>query len=144
MSGLALVAYNHKVKLSRSFCLSITTLLTIYWSYSYVYQPAVLNVKSDKIVAEQLQCRFPETPIYTHIDAYLMRYYTLNYYMNDRLRLFDEELPQKGLLLLNETECEVFVAKYDDNYNFLKLYTTSHRSCDTRDNISVYGFSKED
>lgn len=144
ISGLVLVAYNHKVKLSRSFSLSITTLLTVYWSYSYVYQPAVLNVKSDKIVAEQLQCRFPEAPIYTHIDAYLMRYYTLNYYMNDRLRLFDEELPQKGLLLLNETESEVFVAKHDDNYNFLKLHTTSHRSCDTRDNISVYSFSKED
>lgn len=61
--------------------------LVLYFFYLSVAQPLVLNPKSDRQISEKVQTvADAPMPIYSLIEDSLMRYYTLNYYMHDRLR----------------------------------------------------------
>lgn len=86
-------------------CMALTVML--YIAYSGTFAPAIMNERSDAHKAEILHERIPAGDvIVTHINAdSLLRYYSINFYMHDRLRLAGDTIPD-GAWLLTDEKCE--------------------------------------
>jgi hypothetical protein len=52
------------------------------------------------------------------------------------------EQPEQGNLLVGEKDFPEFAERHAD-YEFRQVYDSQHRSCDTRQNIQLYKFSKK-
>ncbi len=82
-----------------------TILLTyiIMLAYSAALAPAVMNPRSDIEAARYVNSTVPEdAPIVTSIvEDSLMRYYSINFYMNDRLRLAGDSVSRGTWLITN-------------------------------------------
>lgn len=122
---------------------AIAVTFSIYFSLDGVYQPAVLNVKSDKAVAQQLKTMVPEGKIYSYVSIDMLRFFTINFYNDGRVVLFDKELPQEGYLLVGERDFKLLQSDYENQYIFNEVLNTHKRSCDTRDTMYIYHFTKK-
>lgn len=123
----------------------ISTLL-LYWSFSAVYQPAVLNTKSDIVVAQKIEKIVPEGKIYSFIDDRLdfMRYYTINFYLNDRVKMFIHEHPDEGYIIVSEPHFHKLVELYGNSYSFSRTQDFNHRSCDVKQQVLLFQFHRTD
>lgn len=101
----------------------------LYLSYASTFAPMVLNPKSDRPAAEIIAKETPENvPVYGVITTdSLLRYYTLNYYLNDRMLHCTniDAVPHKAYLV---TDPQNIVGRPD----FEVVDTLTQRSCDTR------------
>ncbi len=103
-----------------------------------VYQPALLGVKSDKHLAARIKEYVPQGAVYSYAH---MSFYCTNYYLDDRMRHFERELPKgEGYVLVPEKQTESFMQTFDNSYRFEEVFLTSNRSCDLRDRIYMYKF----
>lgn len=71
----------------------LSATLAMYLAYAAAFAPMVLNGKSDYPAAAVVLAADKENgPTYGYIEAdSLMRYYTINFYIGDRLRLYPED-----------------------------------------------------
>ena len=131
---------------SRNFRLiaytSICAVFAIFLSLDGIIQPAVLNVKSDKRLAQEIIGLAPEGSFYSYIKADMMRYFTINFYAGNRILLFESEQPQEGYLLIGKKDAAWYLSE-QSSYNFEQMYVSDKRSCDTRDVVCVYQFKKK-
>lgn len=114
-------------------------IFTIYISLDSVYQPEVMNAKSDKPIAEAIRTHVPEGYLYSYISTEMMRYFTVNFYLDNRVLQFETENPREGYLLIGPHEYESF-AKRHTNYVFEEVYRSMKKSCDTKAPIVMYRF----
>ena len=76
--------------------------------------PAVMNVKSDKMTAEEIsRIAGEENTVYSYMPDRLSRFYTVNYYMDDRLRLLTRRIHRQGYVIVNEGDMDSFT-KYTE------------------------------
>lgn len=122
--------------------MAIFTILTLYWNFSAYLQPAVLNTKSDYPVAQLIKEIVPEGEVYSFIDDDYLRFYTINFYIGDRVKLFDKELPEKGVLIVGEKDMDLLIEKYEDKYEFASIFRSDRRSCDRRQPIILLQFNQ--
>ena len=108
-----------------------------------VYQPAVLNVKSDKDLAKDIREIVPEGKIYSYISVEMLRFYVVNFYNNDRVALFERDMPQEGYLLVGANDFNGFKSRYENEYTFNEVYRSKKRGCDIHDTIYLYHFAKK-
>lgn len=121
----------------------IGLMLSIFMSLDGVYQPAVLNVKSDKRLAACFAEFVPEGPVYSYTDR-LIRFYCANYYLNDRMRNFTLENPEgSGYVVLSVKDNERFLQDYGAVYQLEEVHRTPYRSCDLRAEVLIYKFQKK-
>ena len=83
-------------------------LFTIFVVLDGVYQPAVLNTKSDIGLAQEARKWVPEGKIY----SYTYFFYSVNFFNGDRMALFEKELPEEGYVLVKQGLLEEFRQKY--------------------------------
>ncbi|MDR0896084.1 MAG: glycosyltransferase family 39 protein [Prevotellaceae bacterium] len=102
-----------------------------------VYQPAVLAVKSDKHLADQIRERVPEGAVYSYAN---MSFYSVNYYLNDAMRHFEVELPREGYVIVPSKQVDNMRQTFGSRYRFDELFVTARRSCDLRDKIYMFHF----
>ncbi|MDO5394700.1 MAG: glycosyltransferase family 39 protein [Bacteroidales bacterium] len=80
----------------------------ILLAYNAAYMPMVLNARSDIQAAEIIEQTVPEdAPIVTYIpEDRLMRYYSINFYLGDRLRRVErlEDVPADAWLLTSPAD----------------------------------------
>lgn len=115
---------------------------SIYLAYASAFQPMVLNAKSDfHHVAKIAEAQRDTGPVYTYISAdSLLRYYTLNFYMRDQLRLLPEGKPAD--------ESYVILASPDDMKELMRKRRIAPadtavaipKSCDTRRPVMIGRF----
>lgn len=119
----------------------------IFFALDGVYQPAVLNVKSNKPVAERIAEIAPEGTIYSYITLTAkenrMHPFSINFYLGDRVVPFEDFAPEAGYLILGEREYDGFMENYGTKYEIEEVYDAHHKSCDDRDWIHVYRFKKK-
>ncbi len=120
----------------------IGMLLALQVSLDGVYQPTVLNAKSNKKFALEIQDIIPQGPIYSFVSTEMLRYFVINFYNDNRILLFEEEQPENGYLLIGENDAESFISKYSENYIFNEVLKSTQRSNDTRQIMILYQFSK--
>lgn len=69
----------------------IASVFAIFLALDGVLQPAVLNVKSDKRLAEKVKEYVPEGNLYSYIKVDMMRFFTINFYCGNRVLLFESD-----------------------------------------------------
>lgn len=116
-------------------------MLCLFVSLDGVYQPTVLAVKSDKHLAARLNEFEPQGNVYSCGEW--VKFYGVNYYLGDRVRIFDLLSPSEGYVLVIAKLQEEFLQKNGDTYQLEEVYRTPLRSCDMRDKVFVYKFSKK-
>ena len=123
--------------------LAIFTILVIYWNFAAYLQPAVLNTKSDYPVAQLIKEVVPEGDIYSFVDDKYLRFYTINFYTGDRVKLFEKELPESGVVIVGEKDMKLLLEKYEDKYEFASIFRSDRRSCDRRQPIVLLQFAQK-
>lgn len=124
----------------------VGVIFSIFFALDGVYQPVILNVKSDKPVAEQIAAIVPEGTIYSfhsnQPEGNPMRQFTVNFYLGDRVVPFENFMPDDGVLLMGEDQREIFLSLYGD-YVLDDIYDSKHISCDDRRVNHLYHFTKK-
>ena len=120
----------------------IASVFAIFLALDGVLQPAVLNVKSDKRLAEKVKEYVPEGNLYSYIKVDMMRFFTINFYCGNRVLLFESEKPEEGYLLIGKKDAANYLPQ-QSSYDFEQVYESDKRSCDTRDNVRLYHFKKK-
>lgn len=122
---------------------TLLTTVVLYWAFAGIYQPRVMNAKSDKPIAEYLNRICPDKPIYSYIDTDQMRFFTANYYTGDRIRPIELDDPDSGLLLIGMRQAKEWLPANADRYDFTLVKHFRARSCDMRDQIILLRFNKK-
>lgn len=118
----------------------------LFFALDGVYQPAILNVKSNKPIAECVQALAPEGNIYSYItiiaEGNRMHPFTLNYYLGNRVVPFVDFAPTEGYMFLGDKEYEGFKENYGKTFAIELIPDTRFKSNDNRDWMDVYHFKK--
>ncbi len=117
--------------------------LVIYWMVQGAVLPAAMNVKSDKPLAQAIEAVVPSGPVYSYRPEAMWRYYVVNYYMHDRLRLFDVDMPEKGLLLVGEGDFQILKDGVGADYKFSDTKLLGCRSNETRQHTLLLEFERK-
>lgn len=92
--------------------------------------PTILNTKSVKWYAEEINKVVPEGDIYSFLktdikpNANMMHQFELDYYLNDRVKLFLKEKPESGKLIVLEKELEEYRDSIFADYEMNELLRT--------------------
>lgn len=120
----------------------IATVTAILLSLSSAILPPVLSAKSDKPLAEAVCATAPDGPVYEFHTDPLIRYYTVNFYIGDRMRLFAREMPTNGWIIIDEPDIEAWREAYGDAYTLTEVTPWHRRSCDTRRQPHLMRFAR--
>lgn len=101
----------------------------LFMSYASTFAPMLLNPKSDRPAAEAVARQVPkDAPLYGVITGdSLLRYYTINYYLDDRMsHTTDIEAVPHGAYVVTDPQ------SVDNRPGYTVIDTLTARSCDTR------------
>ncbi|MCM1504370.1 MAG: glycosyltransferase family 39 protein [Muribaculum sp.] len=143
ISGAIMIVRLKKLTYRSTLLGTLLTTVLIYWAFAGVYQPRIMNAKSDKPIAEFLNRTNPEGPIYSYIDTDQMRFFTTNFYAGDRIRPIELDDPDSGLMLVGVRQAKEWLPKNADRYEFTLVKHFKARSCDMRDQILLLHFQKK-
>lgn len=119
----------------------------LFFALDGVYQPAILNVKSNKSVAERIRSEAPDTPVYSYITrtepGNRMHPFTMNFYLEGRIVPFIDFAPTSGILLLDEEEYDGFMERYGETYTLEEWPDSRYKSNDNREMTRIYYFNKK-
>ena len=137
---ISLTIARHRQALEASLFAVFAMVLT----YLTVFQPMFLNAKSDAPAAAAIEQAFEDTGhVYSLIDDDMLRYYTLNFYLGDRLRVLGSDtLPaQGGFCIITSDHLMPQISRYT---SLMPSDTTRivNRSCDTRRPIILARFPR--
>lgn len=119
---------------------SAVTLISMYLLFMSTVQPLMLNPRSNIHAAKEIKDMSPEGTIYSFIDDRLMRYYTVNFYLGDRMRNLEktDATPEDGSLVLMNSRLLEDAEKLRPEIGF-RPTGRSFVSCDRRrDTVQVY------
>lgn len=116
-------------------------ILCLFVALDGVYQPTVLAVKSDKPLATRLNELEPLGNVYSYEDW--VKFYSVNFYLGDRVRIFELSQPSEGYVMVIDKVQEDFLRNNSEAYQLEEVYRTPLRSCDMRDKVTVYKFNKK-
>lgn len=123
--------------------------LALYLALDGAYQPAVLNVKSVRPVAAEIDALAPASSgtIYEFIEEGEMalgdplHFFQLNFYLGDRIRNFRRERPSEGYLLILDMDAEKYLPQFEaEGYRFTHIYDSSRPVL--RHTARLYRFEK--
>ncbi len=106
----------------------------VYLALDGAYQPAVLNVKSLRPVAAELDAVAPASSgtIYEYIHegeiakGDPVHFFEVNFYLGDRIRNFLKDNPTEGYLLIIEGDAVDNLSRFEAaGYHFTPVYTSS-------------------
>lgn len=150
--AVAMIGYlGNKYDIKKSLRLALAGPLitcSIFFALDGVYQPAVLNVKSNKHIAERIEKLQPEGNIYSYItimaEGNRLHPFTLNFYLDNRVIPFIDFAPTEGYLFLGEKEYNGFMEKYGQTFNIEQLSDSRFKSNDNRDWMHIYHFKQKE
>ena len=134
-----------KASSKTAFIMTLTVTIVFYWAFAGVYQPGILNAKSDRIIATTVNRLQPEGNVYSHIGNSMLRFYGTNYYTNDRIkpfRMLDDT--QSGYLLVGVEDARKFLPAQADTYDFYLIKHFKKRSADIRQPVLLLKFVKKE
>ncbi|WP_288360296.1 glycosyltransferase family 39 protein [uncultured Bacteroides sp.] len=124
--------YQRKYTLSNRFLYAIVVLtMGLYLALDGAYQPPILNSKSVKFIAADIEKIAPENEgvIYEFIEESLhaagdpVHYFELNFYLHNRIDNFYQKRPSEGFLLIGTNDAEKYLPEFEkEGYQFEQLY----------------------
>lgn len=118
---------------------------SIFFALDGVYQPLVLNTKSDKPQAEIIRKYVPQGRVYSYraevTPGNPMHPFTINFYLGDRVVPFTAFMPTAGYLITGDDDIDTFRKRFPA-YEAAEAADLNHRSCDDRRMLRFYRFKK--
>lgn len=78
--------------------------------------PEVGREKCQKELAGKIEAMAGNETVYSYMQIPMARFYEVNFYMGDRLRVYDHDLPEEGLLLLLDSDINEWKRIYGEIY----------------------------
>ena len=113
----------------------------IFMLLDWVILPTVLNVKSERPLAEFINHRYPKEPVYQYLETPMHHFFGTDFYAGDRIRQFELDRPMRGIVMLKASEKDAFVSKHQD-YRFVSDWHSARRIAEVRDTIYFYRFMR--
>lgn len=120
-----------------------TLTVTLYWAFAGVYQPAVLNAKSDREMAQLLNRLQPEGDIYAHVSTDMLKFFTIDFYTLDRIKPIETADANSGYFIIGVEDARKFLPENADKYDFYLKKHFNRRSCDIRQDVLLLRFVKK-
>lgn len=118
-------------------------ILLIFLSLDSVFQPAILNAKSDLPIARRIEKIVPQGSIDSYVGIDMLHFFTINFYAGNRIRVFNDKTASRGYLLIGEKDAETFLPLHEGNFRFMLCYESNKRSCDTKQIVRLYRYERK-
>jgi hypothetical protein len=144
--GLFLLMGLKRLPAGESFMWTLAVIVTFYWAFAGYYQPTVVNTKSDKPIATELNRLCPEGKIYGYVATPMLRFFGADYYTGDRIVPFEmaeAEGVDSGYLVVGVEDGKTFLPAHADEYEFYLLKHFKSKSADLHQQTLVLRFQKK-
>ncbi len=128
----------------------IVLTLAVYLCFNAVLKPPILNAKSVKHIAQQIERIVPpeKGKLYEYIEKGVqakgdpVHFYELNFYLRDRIGNFHTQRPAEGYLLIGDEDVDLRMDEFKkQGYRFHLLYTSAPEPV-FKQTLHLYSFSK--
>lgn len=120
---------------------TLITIISLFLILDSTLQPTVLNTKADKRWAPVIEKKFDTSKLYSYISIDMLHFFSLNFYLGDKIQQFDKTLPQDGIVMVSNDDIQIFTEKYGRNYTFEKVWEIP-RTAEPRCPVGFYRFVK--
>ena len=110
---------------------TLITIISLFLILDSTLQPTVLNTKADKRWAPVIEKKFDTSKLYSYMSIDMLHFFSLNFYLGDKIQQFDKTLPQDGIVMVSNDDIQIFTEKYGRNYTFEKIWEIP-RTAETR------------
>ena len=111
-----------KKETSQMMKYTLVMIIAIFITLDSTLQPAVLNTKADKHLAPVIEKKFDTNKLYSYMSVDMLHFFSLNFYLGDKIQQFDKVLPQDGMLMIPESDVPDFKEKFGRDYTFQKVW----------------------
>ena len=130
-----------KKETSQMMRYTLVMIIAIFITLDSTLQPAVLNTKADKHLAPVIEKKFDTSKLYSYMSVDMLHFFSLNFYLGDKIQQFDKVLPQDGVLMIPEEDMPDFKEKFGKDYTFQKVWEV-RRLVEWRKPVEFYQFVK--
>ena len=120
---------------------TLVMIIAIFITLDSTLQPAVLNTKADKHLAPVIEKKFDTSKLYSYMSVDMLHFFSLNFYLGDKIQQFDKVLPQDGVLMIPEEDMPDFKEKFGKDYTFQKVWEVK-RLVEWHHPVGFYRFVK--
>ena len=114
-------------------------IVMIFLSLDAAYQPAILNTKADKHWAPVIEKKFDTNKLYSYVSIKDLHFFSLNFYLGDKIQQFDKTLPQDGVVMVSKDDLQDFMEKFGKGYTYQKVWELP-RTVEIRCPVGFYRF----
>ena len=130
-----------KKETSQMMRYTLVMIIAIFITLDSTLQPAVLNTKADKHLAPVIEKKFDTSKLYSYMSVDMLHFFSLNFYLGDKIQQFDKVLPQDGVLMIPEEDMPDFKEKFGKDYTFQKVWEV-RRLVEWHHPVGFYRFVK--
>lgn len=128
---------------NRVVWLSLSVVVTLFLALDSTFQPVVLNTKADKPLAPQIEQRFDMTKMYSYMSSPMLHFFSLNFYLGDRIQQFEKVKPEDGVLMIPEDDVEEFKKTVGRGYCLQRVWQI-RRAVEEKHEVGFYKFCKRE
>lgn len=128
---------------NRVVWLSLSVVVALFLALDSTFQPAVLNTKADKPLAPQIEQRFEMTKMYSYMSSPMLHFFSLNFYLGDRIQQFEKVKPEDGVLMIPEDDVEEFKKTVGRGYCLQRVWQI-RRAVEEKHEVGFYKFCKSE
>ena len=128
---------------NRVVWLSLSVVVALFLALDSTFQPAVLNTKADKPLAPQIEQRFDMTKMYSYMSSPMLHFFSLNFYLGDRIQQFEKFKPEDGVLMIPEDDVEEFKKTVGRGYSLQRVWQI-RRAVEEKHEVGFYKFCKRE
>lgn len=132
-----------EVHRNRVVWLSLSVVVALFLALDSTFQPAVLNTKADKPLAPQIEQRFDMTKMYSYMSSPMLHFFSLNFYLGDRIQQFEKVKPEDGVLMIPEDDVEEFKKTVGRGYCLQRVWQI-RRAVEEKHEVGFYKFCKSE
>lgn len=120
---------------------TLATIVGLFLMLDSSLQPPVLNTKADKHLVPVIEKKFDTSKLYSYMSVDMLHFFSLNFYLGDKIQQFDKVLPQDGVLMIPEEHMPDFLEKYGKDYTFQKVWEV-RKTVEWHNKVGFYRFVK--
>ena len=128
---------------NRVVWLSLSVVVALLLALDSTFQPAVLNTKADKPLVPQIEQRFDMTKMYSYMSSPMLHFFSLNFYLGDRIQQFEKVKPEDGVLMIPEDDVEEFKKTVGRGYCLQRVWQI-RRAVEEKHEVGFYKFCKRE
>ncbi len=128
---------------NRAVWLSLSVVVALFLALDSTFQPAVLNTKADKPLVPQIEQRFDMTKMYSYMSSPMLHFFSLNFYLGDRIQQFEKVKPEDGVLMIPEDDVEEFKKTVGRGYCLQRVWQI-RRAVEEKHEVGFYKFCKRE